>query len=30
MNDVLDQLVDMSRALGLPANDYVILGEGNT
>jgi rhamnose utilization protein RhaD (predicted bifunctional aldolase and dehydrogenase) len=30
MADLLDQLVDMSRALGVPANDYVILGEGNT
>lgn len=26
----LDQLVTMSRNLGHPANDYVILGEGNT
>jgi len=30
MNDVLDELVSMSRALGDPANDYAILGEGNT
>ena len=28
--EVLDQLVAMSRALGDPARDYVILGEGNT
>jgi len=28
--DVLSQLVTMSRHLGDPANDYVILGEGNT
>ena len=27
---VLDQLVAMSRELGRPENDYVILGEGNT
>jgi rhamnose utilization protein RhaD (predicted bifunctional aldolase and dehydrogenase) len=27
---ILDQLVAMSRALGEPARDYVILGEGNT
>jgi rhamnose utilization protein RhaD (predicted bifunctional aldolase and dehydrogenase) len=27
---VLDQLVAMSRELGKPENDYVILGEGNT
>jgi rhamnose utilization protein RhaD (predicted bifunctional aldolase and dehydrogenase) len=26
----LDQLVTLSRNLGQPANDYVILGEGNT
>ena len=30
MSDLLNQLVDMSRALGEPANDYVVLGEGNT
>ncbi|MHB1319402.1 MAG: class II aldolase/adducin family protein, partial [Anaerolineae bacterium] len=30
MNDILKQLVAMSKALGDPANDYVILGEGNT
>jgi rhamnose utilization protein RhaD (predicted bifunctional aldolase and dehydrogenase) len=30
MKDTLEQLVDMSRALGSPANDYIILGEGNT
>jgi rhamnose utilization protein RhaD (predicted bifunctional aldolase and dehydrogenase) len=29
-NDILSQLIKMSRALGDPANDYVILGEGNT
>jgi rhamnose utilization protein RhaD (predicted bifunctional aldolase and dehydrogenase) len=29
-DDVLSQLVAMSRDLGDPANDYVILGEGNT
>lgn len=27
---ILEQLVKMSRTLGDPANDYVILGEGNT
>lgn len=30
MADVLDELVEMSRRLGDPACDYVILGEGNT
>ena len=30
MSDVLEQLIDMSQSLGDPANDYVILGEGNT
>jgi rhamnose utilization protein RhaD (predicted bifunctional aldolase and dehydrogenase) len=30
MTDVLNDLVEMSQALGDPANDYVILGEGNT
>ena len=30
MSDVLEQLIGMSRSLGDPANDYVILGEGNT
>ncbi len=30
MSDVLDELVAMSQALGDPANDYAILGEGNT
>ncbi len=30
MSDVLEQLIGMSQALGVPANDYVILGEGNT
>ncbi|MBE0697860.1 MAG: class II aldolase [Anaerolineaceae bacterium] len=29
-NDALQQLVDMSCALGVPERDYVILGEGNT
>ncbi len=27
---ILTQLVSMSRNLGDPINDYVILGEGNT
>ena len=30
MNDTIKQLVAMSKHLGDPANDYVILGEGNT
>ncbi|MCJ7551349.1 MAG: class II aldolase/adducin family protein [Anaerolineae bacterium] len=30
MNDTLERLVAMSKHLGDPANDYVILGEGNT
>ncbi len=30
MSEILEQLVAMSRRLGEPANDYVILGEGNT
>lgn len=30
MNDALKQLVTMSKHLGDPTNDYVILGEGNT
>lgn len=30
MSDVLEELIGMSRSLGDPANDYVILGEGNT
>jgi rhamnose utilization protein RhaD (predicted bifunctional aldolase and dehydrogenase) len=30
MSDILDELVAMSAELGLPANDYAILGEGNT
>jgi rhamnose utilization protein RhaD (predicted bifunctional aldolase and dehydrogenase) len=30
MSVLLDQLIDMSRALGDPSLDYVILGEGNT
>jgi rhamnose utilization protein RhaD (predicted bifunctional aldolase and dehydrogenase) len=29
-DNILDQLVAMSNNLGDPANDYVILGEGNT
>jgi rhamnose utilization protein RhaD (predicted bifunctional aldolase and dehydrogenase) len=29
-NDALSQLVALSRSLGEPAKDYVILGEGNT
>lgn len=29
-NTVLDQLVGLTRRLGEPANDYAILGEGNT
>lgn len=29
-SDTLDQLIRLSRRLGDPANDYVILGEGNT
>ena len=29
-NDILTQLVALSNNLGDPANDYVILGEGNT
>ncbi len=29
-DDILSQLVTMSNHLGDPANDYVILGEGNT
>jgi rhamnose utilization protein RhaD (predicted bifunctional aldolase and dehydrogenase) len=29
-NDILTQLISMSRHLGDPALDYVILGEGNT
>jgi rhamnose utilization protein RhaD (predicted bifunctional aldolase and dehydrogenase) len=28
--DVLDQLIELTRHLGEPDNDYVILGEGNT
>jgi hypothetical protein len=27
---ILQQLIAMSRALGEPENDYVIIGEGNT
>jgi rhamnose utilization protein RhaD (predicted bifunctional aldolase and dehydrogenase) len=30
MSEILDQLVSLSKALGEPSNDYVILGEGNT
>jgi rhamnose utilization protein RhaD (predicted bifunctional aldolase and dehydrogenase) len=30
MTDVLDELVGMSAELGAPANDYAVLGEGNT
>lgn len=30
MTNTLDQLITMSNNLGNPANDYVILGEGNT
>jgi rhamnose utilization protein RhaD (predicted bifunctional aldolase and dehydrogenase) len=30
MSDALDELVALSAELGLPANDYAILGEGNT
>ncbi len=30
MSDVFQQLIDLSRELGDPAHDYVILGEGNT
>ena len=30
MNDLLDDLVAMSAELGTPANDYAIIGEGNT
>jgi rhamnose utilization protein RhaD (predicted bifunctional aldolase and dehydrogenase) len=30
MSELLEQLVEMSRALADPACDYVILGEGNT
>jgi rhamnose utilization protein RhaD (predicted bifunctional aldolase and dehydrogenase) len=29
-DDILSQLITMSRNLGEPTNDYVILGEGNT
>lgn len=29
-NDVLEQLITLSKNLGNPANDYVILSEGNT
>ena len=30
MSDILEQLITLSRNLGKPENDYVILGEGNT
>ena len=30
MTTPLDTLVEMTRALGEPQNDYVIIGEGNT
>jgi len=30
MADVLQQLIEMTRRLGEPSKDYVILGEGNT
>ena len=30
MNELLDQLITMSRALGDPREDWVILGEGST
>lgn len=30
MADLLDDLVEMSKSLGNPAKDYVIIGEGNT
>ncbi len=30
MDDTLNQLITLSQHLGDPANDYVILGEGNT
>ena len=30
MTNILDQLITMSNNLGDPANDYVILGEGNS
>jgi rhamnose utilization protein RhaD (predicted bifunctional aldolase and dehydrogenase) len=30
MNNILEQLMTLSRNLGDPANDYVILAEGNT
>ncbi len=29
-NDRLDELIELSQRIGDPANDYVILGEGNT
>jgi len=30
MADILSQLVEMTRTLGQPHLDYVIIGEGNT
>ncbi len=30
MSDLLNDLVEMSKSLGDPANDYAIIGEGNT
>ena len=30
MTNPLDSLIQMTRALGEPAMDYVIIGEGNT
>jgi rhamnose utilization protein RhaD (predicted bifunctional aldolase and dehydrogenase) len=30
MNDTLTPLLEMTRTLGLPENDYVIIGEGNS
>lgn len=30
MADLYEQLIDMTRTLGQPQNDYVIIGEGNT
>jgi rhamnose utilization protein RhaD (predicted bifunctional aldolase and dehydrogenase) len=30
VHEILDELVALSRRIGLPANDYVLLAEGNT
>lgn len=30
MNEILDQLVEMTRQIGQPQQNYVIIGEGNT